>query len=79
MNVNFKNTKNQQTFKIFFVEKNKKNLNNLLFSSDTKINKYILERISKRNFNGNFSEICYFEAAYGNNNINLIIIMSFWL
>ena len=74
MNVNFKNTKNQQTFKIFFVEKNKKNLNNLLFSSDTKINKYILERISKRNFNGNFSEICYFEAAYGNNNINLIII-----
>ena len=64
MNVNFKNIKNQPSFKIFFVEENKKNLKNLSFSPDININQYVLEGISKRKFNGKFKEICHFEALH---------------
>ena len=74
MNVNFKNIKNQPSFKIFFVEENKKNLKNLSFSPDININQYVLEGISKRKFNGKFKEICHFEALYTKKNINFILV-----
>ena len=74
MNVNFKNIKNQPSFKIFFVEENKKNLKNLSFSPDININQYVLEGISKRKFNGKFKEICHFEALHTKKNINFILV-----
>ena len=74
MNVNFKNIKNQPSFKVFFVEENKKNLKNLSFSPDTNINQYVLEGISKRKFNGKFKEICHFEALHIKKNINFILV-----
>ena len=74
MNVNFKNIKDSNTFEIFFVEKDKKNLNKLLFSSDIEINKFAIDSISKRNFKGNIGDICHLEASHEKKKINFVVI-----
>ena len=74
MNVNFTSKKVSPNFKIFFINKDKKNLANNSISSSTDINKNIINSLSKRNFNGTLGQICHVEAAGLKESLNAIFI-----
>ena len=67
MKVNFLNKQDQQNFKIFFVNKNKKNLNDYTISSDFGVKKNVLNSLSNRNFNGELGQICHIETLNTSN------------
>ena len=74
MIVNFISKKVSPNFKIFFINKNKKNLNYHNISSNSEIKKNIINSLSKRNFNGNLGEICHIETAGLKNSFNTVFI-----
>ena len=61
MIVNFINKKVSPNFKIFFVNKDKKNITDYSISSDKEIQNNILNLLSKRNFNGLLNQISNIE------------------
>ena len=74
MIVNFISKKVSPNFKIFFINKKKKNLNYHNISSNSEIKKNIINSLSKRNFNGNLGEICHIETAGLKNSFNTVFI-----
>ena len=74
MNVNFTSKKVTPIFKVFFINKDKKNLNYYNLSSNSEIKKSIVHSLSKRSFNGNLGEICQIETINNNTSENIIFI-----
>ena len=62
MIVNFIYKKVLPNFKIFFINKDKKNLKYHNISSNLEIKKNILKSLSKRNFKGSLGQICHIET-----------------
>ncbi len=74
MNVNFINKKVSPNFKIFFVNKDKKNITDYSISSDKEIQNNILNLLSKRNFNGLLNQISNIEIFDKKINHNFLFI-----
>ncbi len=74
MIVNFINKKVSPNFKIFFINKDKKNLNYHNISSNSEIKKNILNSLSKRNFKGNLGQICHIEIIDNKDLVNIVFI-----
>ena len=74
MIVNFINKKALPNFKIFFINKDKKNLNYHNISSNLEIKKNILNSLSKRNFKGSLGQICHIETIEKEHTENIIFI-----
>ena len=66
MIVNFINKKVLPNFKIFFINKDKKNLKYHSISTNSEIKKNILNSLAKRNFNGKLGQICHVEIIDNN-------------
>ena len=62
MIVNFINKKVSPNFKIFFINKDRKNLKYHNISSNSEIKTNILNSLSKRNFKGSLGQICHIET-----------------
>ena len=74
MIVNFINKKVLPNFKIFFINKDKKNLKYHNISSNSEIKKNILRSLSKRNFKGSLGQICHIETIEKENAENIVFI-----
>jgi len=74
MIVNFINKKVSPNFKIFFINKDKKNLNYHNISSNSEIKKNILNSLSKRNFKGNLGQICHIEIIDNKDLVNIVFV-----
>ena len=74
MIVNFTNKKISPNFKIFFINKDKKNLKYHNISSNSEIKKNILKSLSKRNFKGSLGQICHIETIEKENAENIVFI-----
>ena len=74
MIVNFINKKALPNFKIFFINKDKKNLKYHNISSNSEIKKNILNSLSKRNFKGSLGQICHIETIEKEHTENIIFI-----
>ena len=74
MIVNFINKKVSPNFKIFFINKDKKNLNYHNISSNSEIKKNVLNSLSKRNFKGSLGQICHIDTITDNEPQNFIFI-----
>ena len=74
MIVNFTNKKAISNFKIFFINKDKKNLNQLSISPNKDVERNVLNSLSKRNFNGSLNQICHIQALNKNSENNVIFI-----
>ena len=74
MIVNFINKKVLPNFKIFFINKDKKNLKYHNISSNSEIKKNILKSLSKRNFKGSLGQICHIETIEKENAENIVFI-----
>ena len=74
MIVNFINKKVSPNFKIFFINKDKKNLNYHNISSNSEIKKNVLNSLSKRNFKGSLVQICHIDTITDNEPQNFIFI-----
>ena len=74
MIVNFINKKALPNFKIFFINKDKKNLKYHNISSNLEIKRNILNSLSKRKFKGSLGQICHIETIENKNVENIIFI-----
>ena len=74
MIVNFINKKVLPNFKIFFINKDKKNLKYHSISSNLEIKKNILNSLAKRNFNGKLGQICHVEIIDNKDTQNAFFI-----
>ena len=74
MIVNFTNKKVSPNFKIFFINKDKKNLKYHNISSNSEIKINILNSLSKRNFKGSLDQICHIETINDKDAENIIFI-----
>tara|TARA_B100000029_G_scaffold516355_1_gene629044 strand:- start:6718 stop:8217 length:1500 start_codon:yes stop_codon:yes gene_type:complete len=74
MIVNFINKKVSPNFKIFFVNKDKKNITDYSISSNKEIQNNILNLLSKRNFNGLLNQISHIEILEKKINCNYLFI-----
>ena len=74
MNVNFTSKKVSPIFKIFFINKDKKNLKNNNISNNLEIKKNIIDSLSKRSFNGNLGEICHIDSINKNVPVHYVFI-----
>ena len=74
MIVNFTSKKVSPNFKIFFINKDKKNLKYHNISSNSEIKTNILNSLSKRNFKGSLGQICHIEIIEKKNAENIIFI-----
>ena len=74
MIVNFTNKTVSPSFKVFFINKNKKNLKYHNISSNNEIKKNILNSLSKRNFNGSLGQICHIETIDNRDTKDIIFI-----
>ena len=74
MFVNFINKKSSSDYRIIFVNKGKKNLNNCNISNNLEVKNNILNSLSKKNFDGSLNQICFIETVDKKNIYNVIFI-----
>ena len=63
MNVNFTSKKVLPNLRVFFVNKDKKNLNYHNISSDLELKQNIINSLSRRYFTGHLDRICHIDTA----------------
>ena len=74
MIVNFTSKKVSPNFKIFFINKDKKNLKYHNISSNSEIKKNVLNSLSKKKFKGSLGQICHIETINDKHAENTIFI-----
>ena len=75
MIVNFINKKVLPNFKIFFINKDKKNLKYHNISSNSEIKKNVLNSLSKKKFKGSLGQICHIETINDKHAENTILFI----
>ena len=74
MIVNFTSKKVLPNFKIFFINKDKKNLKYHNISSNLEIKKNILNSLSNKNFTGKLGQVCHIETINKKDAENIVFI-----
>ena len=75
MIVNFTSKKVSPNFKIFFINKDKKNLKYHNISSNSEIKKNVLNSLSKKKFKGSLGQICHIETINDKHAENTILFI----